>query len=42
MAEDNYFSECWRRSLGNTRPLAPIVWFGLFAAELALALWLFP
>jgi hypothetical protein len=40
MAEENFHSECWRCSLGNTHPLAPFVWFGLFAALLAPAMWL--
>jgi hypothetical protein len=38
MAEDNFESECWPCALGNIHPLAPFVWFGLFAALLALAL----
>jgi hypothetical protein len=40
MAEDNYFSECWRCCLGTTHPLMPFVWFMLFVAVPALALWL--
>jgi hypothetical protein len=40
MAEDNYFSECWRCSLGTTHPLAPFGWLALFVVVLALALWL--
>ena len=42
MAEDNFYSECWRCSLSNTHRRAPLVWFALFAAALAFALWLFP
>jgi hypothetical protein len=36
MAEDNFYSEYWRCSLGNTRPLAPLVWFLGFAALFAV------
>lgn len=31
LSEDNFFSECWRCSIGATHPLAPVVWFILFA-----------
>ena len=30
MAEDNFNSECWRCSLGNTHRAAPLIWLGLF------------
>ena len=38
MREDNFFSECWRCSLGNTHPAAPFIWLGLFIIALAAGL----
>jgi len=40
MAEDNFYSECWRCSISSVHPLAPFAWFGGFAAVLGFALWL--
>jgi hypothetical protein len=39
MVEDNFFSQCWRCSIADVHPLAPFVWFGLFAVVLFLILW---
>lgn len=40
MREDNFFSECRRYSIADVHPFAPFVWFALFMAVVALALWL--
>jgi len=41
IADDNFFSECWRCAFGMRHRLAPYVWFALVAAVLAVLIYNF-